>query len=691
MDSKYKSISEWSKSNPSAYQSAKKAGIIPDICETFGWDLPKENTKLHPNGYWKIKENVLCDALKYETPTEWTKNNATAYAAARKHGWFEEATAHMTFLFKPNGYWNAETIFEESKKYKTPQEWKKGSSSSYAMSFKIEGLYDKCIDEMGYIKAKPAGYWNAERIFEESKKYNNPKEWKKGSSSSYSMAFKIEGLYAKCLIEMGFDSPKKIGYWQIKENVLAEALKYKTRSEWGTGPNSHGASYNSAKKNGWFEEATAHMLEINKPTGYWTKEVLLETAKKYKYYSDWLKNEKGAYQAALKQNLIDECTSHMIFSTARNGHWQIKENVLAEALNYKTRSDFSKNSPGAYNSAKQNGWYKECTAHMEYAEGHTPAGFWTKEKVLSIAKKYDNRLDWVKGDEKSVWAARTNGWIDECLEHMELLKKPPMYWNDKEKCLEDALKYKSKSEWQKKSSAAKKSAMRNGWYEECTVHMVEIQKPMRYWQIKEHVLAEALKYDNIKDWRLNGGASLEVSRRNGWYEECTAHMELSTKKGYWDSKETVLTEALKYKTRSEWSKNSSSSYNSAKKNGWFEEATAHMVYLVKPNGYWTRELLITEARKWSTPKEWRELGEGFSRAKPLGCYDECVTHMKQDRKPSGYWKVKEHVLAEALKYKNKVEWQEKSNGSMKEARKNGWLDECSAHMKTTTTKMSYNV
>ena len=381
MDSKYKSIAEWGKSNPSAYQSAKKSGIIPDICEIFGWDLPKEKTKLHRNGYWQIKENVLCDALKYKTPTEWTKNNATAYAAARKYGWFEEATAHMTFLFKPNGYWNAETIFEESKKYKTPQEWKKGSSTSYSMSFKIEGLYDKCIEEMGYVKAKPVGYWNAETIFEESKKYNHPKEWKKGSSSSYSMSFKIEGLYAKCLIEMGFESPRKKGHWDIKENVLAEALKYKTKSEWGTGKNSHGTSYNSAKKNGWFEEATAHMIEVTTPAGYWTEERLLESAKNYDCYTDWIKNEDKAYKAACKKGLIEKCTSHMKFLFVRNGHWNSKENVLTEALKYKTRGEFSKNSSGAYYSAIKNGWYDECTAHMEYAEGHTPAGFWTKEKV----------------------------------------------------------------------------------------------------------------------------------------------------------------------------------------------------------------------------------------------------------------------------------------------------------------------
>ena len=628
MKSKYNSLTEWRKADTKGYSSAKKANILVNICEKFNWPLPKEIFKIKSNGYWQIKENVLSDALNYKTTTEWNKMNTTAYSAARKNGWFEEATAHMLILIKPKGYWNEETIFEESKKYKTPQDWKKGSSSSYTMSFKIEGLYEKCI------------------------------------------------------VEMGFDRPRKVGFWQIKENVLAKAREYKTRSEWGTGPNSHGASYDSAKKNGWFEEATAHMIEINKPTGYWTKEVILETAKKYKYYSDWVKNEKAAYQAALKQKLIDECTSHMIFSNVRNGHWNIKENVLAEALKYKTRSEFSRNSAGAYNSAKQNGWYDECIAHMDYAEGHTPANFWTKEKVLSIAKKYDNRLDWVKNNKKSVDAARRNGWMEKAISHMNLSIKPFGYWEVKENVLAEALKHKTKKQWQKKSNGSMKSARKNGWYEEATAHMIKSKnyKPKGYWT-KELCQIEALKYNDKSEWYKNHLTSYNAAYKYGWLDECSTHfVQKNNQKGYWNVKKHVLEEALKYKTRSEWVKASSSSYNSAKKNGWFEEASAHMGYAVKPNGYWTKELLLAEAKKWGTLKEWRELGEGYSRAKPLGCYDECIAHMMFENKPSGYWNIKENVLAEALKYSSKSEWQEKSNGSKKAAKQNGWYEEATAHM-----------
>jgi ribosomal protein L32E len=417
MESKFKTLGQWAKAHPSAYQSAKKRGMIPELCGKFGWRLPRENTKLHPNGYWQIKENVLADALKYTKYTDWASNNATAIMVARKNGWMEEATAHMSFTKRPVGYWTEERIFEESKNYKTPQEWKKSSSSSYSMSFNFEGLYDKCLLEMGYKRPKPVGYWTEERIFEESKNYKTPQEWKKGSSSSYSMSFKIEGLYEKCLLEMGFDRPKKIGFWQIKENVLAKAREYKTKSEWGTGKNSHGASYNSAKKNGWFEEATAHMIEIVTPAGYWTEERLMESAKKYDCYSDWIKNEDKAYKAACKKGLIDKCTAHM--------------NLTIK-----------------------------------------PAGYWTKELLLAEARKWNTLKEWRELGE-GIYRAKPLGCYEECIAHMVFDIKPSGYWNVKENVLAEALKYSSKSEWQEKSNGSKKAAKQNGWYEEATAHMIK--------------------------------------------------------------------------------------------------------------------------------------------------------------------------------------------------------------------------
>ena len=52
----------------------------------------------------------------------------------------------------------------------------------------------------------------------------------------------------------------------------------------------------------------------------------------------------------------------------------------------------------------------------------------------------------------------------------------------------------------------------------------------------------------------------------------------------------------------------------------------------------------------------------------------------ETRKPNGYW-TKERCMEEAKKYKTRSEWSEKSSTSYASARRNGWLKECTAHIK----------
>ena len=205
-------------------------------------------------------------------------------------------------------------------------------------------------------------------------------------------------------------------------------------------------------------------------------------------------------------------------------------------------------------------------------------------------------------------------------------------------------------------------------------------KPNGYWTL-ELCKEEALKYTTKVDWAKKSTSSQQAARKNGWYKECTAHMiELLKPAGYW-TKERCMEEALKYDAKSIWAKNSDSTYNSARKNGWFEECTAHMVELQKPGGYWTLERCKEEALKYKTRNEWRENGRNsYQAAMSSKFLIECTSHMEYTRLKSGYW-TKEKCLEEALKHNGRFEWQKKSSASYNSARTNGWLDECCTHMK----------
>ena len=48
-----------------------------------------------PSGYWKVKENCINEAIKYESKTEFHSNANSAYNSSKEYGWFEEVCQHM--------------------------------------------------------------------------------------------------------------------------------------------------------------------------------------------------------------------------------------------------------------------------------------------------------------------------------------------------------------------------------------------------------------------------------------------------------------------------------------------------------------------------------------------------------------------------------------------------------------------
>jgi len=129
--------------------------------------------------------------------------------------------------------------------------------------------------------------------------------------------------------------------------------------------NEFGGAWAKAVRNGWIDEACAHMDfnddSIIKKQGYWTKERVLESASKYKTQAEWRSSEPSALAIATKKKWLEEATKHMTSSrpTQREiGYWT-KERVFEDARKYKSKGEWMKNSRGAYSKAYRNGWLVE--------------------------------------------------------------------------------------------------------------------------------------------------------------------------------------------------------------------------------------------------------------------------------------------------------------------------------------------
>ena len=99
---------------------------------------------------------------------------------------------------KKNGYWNYETCIEESKKYKSRTGFQIGSRGAY-----LAALKNGWLDEYTWLISprKTKGYWNYETCMEESKKYMSRGEFKKGSSGAYYVARKngwVDDFFPNC-------------------------------------------------------------------------------------------------------------------------------------------------------------------------------------------------------------------------------------------------------------------------------------------------------------------------------------------------------------------------------------------------------------------------------------------------------------------------------------------------------------
>ena len=94
--------------------------------------------------------------------------------------------------------------------------------------------------------------------------------------------------------------------YRLKEKILKDALKYKTRMAWCDAHN-RGGAYDAALKYGFMKEAAKHMKSGRT---FWTKEKVLKDALKYKTKQEW-KSKSGAYYASLKKKWYKKATMHM--------------------------------------------------------------------------------------------------------------------------------------------------------------------------------------------------------------------------------------------------------------------------------------------------------------------------------------------------------------------------------------------
>lgn len=298
-------------------------------------------------------------------------------------------------------------------------------------------------------------------------------------------------------------------------------------------------------------------------------------------------------------------------------------------------------------------------------------------------------------------------------------------WNY-ENTYNEALKYKSRSEFSKKCHGAYESARVSGWLDKFTwledirfnlyldkidsIYVYEftdikfayvgrtlmrLKKQRDYQHLfddREDSLAKFIKERNIdlpemktleenltiKEGVEREGFWMNKYKTDGWTlinkaKAGSIGMLGKKMKTKWDY-ENTYNEAKKYRNRNEFKINSSGAYESARLNDWLNDFD----WFEKPFS-WTKELIISEAKKYKTRNEFRlNSGGAYESARLNGWLNDFDWFI-------GGHKIKwdyENTKQESLKYKTRSDFQKNSIGAYSAARKNGWLTEFFPEKKT---------
>lgn len=383
----------------------------------------------------------------------------------------------------------------------------------------------------------------------------------------------------------------KRGFWQVKENVLADAQKYNYQSEWAK---ASGGAFSSAKRNGWIEEVCAHMQSPKVPMGHWTVRNLVEDAKKHRTRSGWRNENPSAYATARVKGCLEECCAHMVRTRNPDGHWT-RDRVIESARVYQTIAAWSLAHSGAYDAAKSKGWMDEATKHMVRVFSHGEHTIYSLLLQYDISFVYQKRFDNLRDKAQLPFdfylpefnlAIEFHGRQHFAISKSSMFKKDFANMQRRDKIKRQYTRAKGMEyleietpEVEKIEQAIIQKVFEIGSAKGMTLILTkrdlttderQTLSSLGVWT-KEAIVADALKYTLLKDWANCGNAAYQIACKNGLAKEVTAHMARSHKPSRYWTKERVIEDAKKYKSKMEWFKASQSAWATAQRNGWLDE------------------------------------------------------------------------------------------------------------------------
>lgn len=440
-----------------------------------------------PKKTW-TKEEIQEEANKYPNRSKFASGNRSAYKKAQREGWLDEVCGSMNSPLKPKGYWTKERIFEIAKTYKSRADFLKKEPSAYRVA-----LSHGWTREFNQLFERKLPYTKEECRLE-ALKYNSKEDFKKYSPIYYDCA-KSYRILTEISDHMGINSNLRYVYvFEFEDHHAYIGLSCYPQRRFRQHLNEDNSTVSKYIK----ETGCKYVFKVL--TGGAVNDAVQQEIQ-------WIKNYKEDGWVILNKELDD---------LANDGSPKYTFEYCVEIANrYAHIRNFQKGNTLVYNYVVRHGWLDKICKHMD--KDTQEANHWTKERCLEVANNFKTRTDFQKGCRGAYAAAYRNKWLDEICSHMERPTSPNKYWTI-ERCQEEALKYATKKDFQKGSSGAYNTARKMGMLDVICQHMPKTNKPLGYWT-KERCLNEAKKNKSMSEFRKNCPSAFIISWRNGWIDE----------------------------------------------------------------------------------------------------------------------------------------------------------------------------
>lgn len=369
---------------------------------------------------WNTKENCIEKVKNYKTFGIFVRLAYEWYIGIKENGWLQEICGNMP-EYKEYLYWNDyENCKKEFKKFNSLKKLKKFNRDCYnailrnGWKYNFSAYNDKVVKEFGY--------WNdVEHCIEEAKKYSTITELKIKSNGCYASVLKHH-WENECFPD--FKKRKPNGYWDIKENCIEEAKKYRNLREFQR--YAYGA-YNCSKNNNWIGEIDSL---YDKTIMYHSYDEKIHSVYIYLFEDEkvfyvgrtnCLKRRHQQHIRDTNDTLNKYCCSKGIEIPS---YIILQENLNAPESQY--YEDFY------LNEYKESGWTPLNKAVTGINKGSLGATCkWNYEACKKEASKYNTITEFEYGNMSAYNACKKNGWT---YDFFTSSKKDDHYWDNYENC-----------------------------------------------------------------------------------------------------------------------------------------------------------------------------------------------------------------------------------------------------------------